>query len=289
MYRRIGAREEECASALPYAVHVSGNGASIVLSAAIVALVVAIAQLADLRAPILTGSDKSMQQYESFRLHVERDGHHELVVFGNSIARQSVNIQQLQRQVEPVLGRPLVAYNFAAGGTPPNALDVLVDLVYSLDAPEICVVVLTVMMTAARNEAVIERANMMHESPYGRALRDPVPWRGPLQQWLLDNVAFTRLRYALREAALGELPSERQPGVYNPERGYKQTQKRATSGKSWESVLEKMRNARFETEEKRQVLLEMVRGIQAHGAEVWLVEGAFHPRRFAALPDCQVL
>ena len=31
--------------------------------------------------------------------------------------------------------------------------------------------------------------------------------------------------------------------------------------------------------------METVRGIQAHGAEVWLIEGAFHPRRFAALPD----
>ena len=90
------------------------------LSVSLLALVVAAIQLGDrlglVVAPILTGSDTSMQQYESFRAHAERDGHHNLVVLGNSIARQSVNIRRLRRELEPRLGRTIAGYHFAAGG-----------------------------------------------------------------------------------------------------------------------------------------------------------------------------
>ena len=53
--------------------------------ALLVALVVGV-QGAALPRPVLTGSDRSMEQYETFRANVARDGHHDLLVLGNFLA-----------------------------------------------------------------------------------------------------------------------------------------------------------------------------------------------------------
>lgn len=266
-------------------VPVSGAFASVALSVSLFVMALAVAQFGDFAGPVLTGSDRSMQQYESFRLHVERDGHHELVVLGNSIARHSVNIRQLQHDLEPVLGRKLAAYNFAAGGTPPDALDVLVELIHGIDDPETWLIVLSPTMAAGRSEGAEQRRGLMHASPYGLAVRDPILWRGVLQRWLLDHVALARMRYGLRAEALGEPTSERWTGRYTTEFGYQKNKKLSSSAEAWERVRQRMHGWRFPAGGNRRILEQLVRRIQAHGGEVWLIEGAFHPRRLAALPD----
>ena len=264
-------------------------GASIWVSLTLLASVVATVQVGDrldlFAQPVLTGSDKSMEQYESFRAHVERDGHHDLVVLGNSIARQSLDIQQLQRELEPALGRRLVGYNFGAGGTPPNALDVVAGLVYGIDDPEICVIVMTARMLAAWDDQMTDRGGLMHTSPYGQAILDPIAWRGAIQRWLLDNVALARMRYGVREVVSGDPPARRTRGGYDSALGYLATRKGTATEESWERVRERLANAPFDLKGRPEFLLEQIRGIQAKGAEVWLVEGALHPRRLVALPD----
>jgi hypothetical protein len=263
---------------------VNSSCASTLVSVSVFVLVVAVAQFGKFATPILTGSDKSMQQYDSFRIHVERNGHHELVILGNSSARRGVNIRQLQRELTPVLGRTLTAYNFASGGTPAAALDQLAGLVYGVDDPEICVIILSTRMTVTRPQNA-ERAQLMQESPYGLALGDPIRWRGALQRWLLDHVAFVRLRYSLHGMALGEQPNEAQPGGYEPKFGHLPLKRLVTRSEELERARKEMSEGWLEAKGTQQVLVDTVRGIQAHGAEVWLAEGALHPVRYAAMPE----
>jgi hypothetical protein len=143
-------------------------------------------QHADFTAPILTGSNQSMDQYESFRAHLERDGAHDLVVFGNSVARQGVDIRLLREELEQRLGAPFLAFNFGAGGTPPAMLSYMIDLVYGIDRPRYAVIVVTPGLAGA---GVREQAGReLRESPYGEALHDPVRWRGALRRWSLDHL-----------------------------------------------------------------------------------------------------
>jgi hypothetical protein len=258
--------------------------ASILLTLSSLVVIVLVAQVSGRTPPVLTGSDKSMEQYEAFRANVERDGPHDLIVLGNSIARQSIDPRQLQRALSDARGNAVKAYNFAAGGTPPMALDLLAELAYGVDDPEICIVVLTPRMAAAWTSDTPDRAQLMLASPYGLAIRDPVHWRGEARRWLLDHVAISGLRYGLRDSLLGTPPVPRRRGTYDEQLGFLTSEAHAAGPAVWRRIREQSRDW-LVTEEKRRTLLEVVKRIRSLGPEVWLVQGATHPRRIAALPD----
>ena len=175
---------------------VERSGAALVFAFLLLGLAAAAVQVAKPQLPVLTGSDKSMDQYESWRLHVERDGHHDLIVFGNSVARQSVDVGLLEARAGKRLGRHLIGYNFGAGGTNKRSLPILVDLAYGVDQPPILIVVVTPRMVGQPGPRARQRDRLMHASPYGRALTDSVDWRGSLSRWLLDSVSAFGARYS---------------------------------------------------------------------------------------------
>jgi hypothetical protein len=260
-------------------------GRALLMTAALLALMAAAAQLGDFTPTILTGSDRSMDQYESFRIHVQRDGPHDLIVFGNSVARQAVDTPRLRRLLAEEFGRPVLAYNFGAGGTMPPMLPYIVKLAYGVDQPRFCVVVLTPRMAAAWSSGVEERSRTLRESPYGVALHDPIRWRGALRRWLLDHVAIFALRYSAKDVILGNQLDRREPAGYSDNFGYRiSTHWDRRDARRLLRLSQRMKVWPV-SDEKRQVLVDTVRLLQSYGAQVWLAQAPTHPQRIALMPD----
>lgn len=262
-------------------------GRSLSLAVVLLFVCIGVAQWGSFTQPVLTGADRIMDQYESFRAHVARDGHHDLVVFGTSVARQGVNVSQLQDRMARDRGRPVLAYNFGSGGNSvPTLLD-SVELVYGVDDPPLALVVVTLRMASCWRDDLDEGLRLVLASPYGQALGDPIAWRGALSRWLLDHVAAFGLRHRLQGVLLGRPSLDRSPGGYEPRRGYQswppqdadhvERQRESDRGGDW-SV----------SETKASQLAEVVHRLEAHGARVWLVEAPVHPDRAAELAELGV-
>jgi hypothetical protein len=278
----------ETRAAHPVETRAAHPGRSLLATGALLLAAGLAVQWGGVEAPILTGSDHSMTQYEMLRASVAVEGTNDLVVFGNSVARQGVQPALLRRWLRHSDGRPLRAFNFAAGGSAASDLPFLADLLFGVDRPAYCVLVLTPGMLAGWREAVDGRSQALAESPYGRAIGDPLRWRGAIGRWLLDHVALFGVRYALKSALLAEPAPDRQVGGYDRRYGFVSSRRDAAPSLDWERRARALR--RWEPSEERQrSLRDAVRAVRAHGAEVWLVEGPLHPHARQFLPSPESL
>jgi hypothetical protein len=257
---------------------------SLLLVSALLASVVVFTQVGSFVPPILTGSDKSMEQYESLRIHVERDGPLDAIVIGNSSARQGVITRRLIAELEEELGQPVRAYNFSAGGTGARMLPYLVELAYGIDRPPNCIFVLTPrIFIASWTETAEERLALVERSPYYEALADPLPWRSAVRRMLLDRVSLFGLRFRVKRWLLGQATPPREPGRYDENLGY-QLRKRTPKELQWEKVRRRLHDWRIH-ENRNRAIAEAVRLAQSYGARVWLVEGALHPQAIASMVE----
>lgn len=262
-------------------------GCALLAVAGMCTIAIAIAQLGDFTQPILTGSRRLMFQYEALRAHVERDGPNDVVVIGSSVARQSVASDWLRRHLEYADGRPIRAFNFASAGMVATAsLPIALELMFGVDQPVHALLVVTIRMAGAWTKARYANVAMLNTSPYGRAVFDPVRWRGAADRWLLDRVALAGLRYRMKRAWLG-LPDpapNRRVGGYDELRGHISSQQEADSEMQWDRLADAL--APYELGAlKRQTLLDAIRRLQSGGTRVWLVEAPHHPRARHLLPD----
>ncbi len=257
---------------------------SLITTATLLVVATIVVQYGSFKLPILTGSDKLMEQYEAFRAHVARDGTFDMIVFGSSVARRGIDPDQLSARLHERFDESLRIYNFGVGGTMTPILSYVVDVAYGVDQPPIALLVVGLRMAAAWTDRVADVARIHHTSPYGAALTDPVEVRGRLKRWLLDHVAISGLRYSLKSALLGETEEKRRAGFYDGRNGFRQIGKVPESQQRWDLVNERM-SEWAPTEAKRQILLHSVRHLQKRAAEVWLVQAPVHPRRLALLEN----
>ncbi len=258
---------------------------SLSLSALLLLAMVTFTNLAGFSQPVLTGSDQLMTQYESFRVHVARDGHYDLAILGNSVARKGVDIAVLLAELGEPRGAPLRAYNFAAGGVSSHTLPFAAKLLYAIDDPQDCVIVMTPDMIAEWSAESREWGEAIRDSPYGRALSDPVVWMGRARRLLLDHVAIVGLRSTLRNRLLGTPDEPRETiGGYDPAMGYSDSPRRTGRGRSWAKARERFSSWEL-PEEKARGSIEAIRIAQLHGARTWLAEAPLQPRVVAMVPD----
>lgn len=257
---------------------------SLITTATLLVVAMIVAQYGSFKLPILTGSNKLMEQYEAFRAHIARDGPFDMIVFGNSVARRGIDPDQLSARLHDRFDESLRIYNFGVGGTTTPILGYVVDVAYGVDQPPTALLVVGLRMAAAWTKRVGDVAKIQVASPYGAALTDPVELRGRVKRWLLDHVAITGLRYSLKSALLGETEEKRRAGFYDGRNGFRQIGKVPESQQRWDLVNERM-SEWAPTEAKRQILLRSVRHLQKRAAEVWLVQAPVHPRRLDLLEN----
>ena len=155
----------------------------------------------------------------------------------------------------------------------------MVGLAYGIDRPRLAVIGVTPRYAASWAPHAEARARTLLASPYGRAIGDPVHWRGRAGRWLLDHVAVFGLRYAWKDALLGRPPASREPGRYDPRRGFRDVERRAERAPrepvtDWEI-----------TEAKKAVLAGAVECLRRRGAEVFLAQTPVHPEAIASFPS----
>jgi hypothetical protein len=215
-----------------------------------------------------------MFQYESFRLHVERDGPHDLIFIGNSFTRQGVDIREFEQRLEDRTGRRLRSFNFGAGGTALRSLPSLTQLAYRVDQPGVCVLVITPSMFSFDDRV----PPTIVESPYGAALLDPVRRRGALTLWLLDNVELFAQRFVLKNSLLAEPAGQLIAAEFQTDRGFQRAIQRKREDRGGEALAQKRREKfRVIVPNALPLLLSTIALAQSAGAEVWLVEGAMNP------------
>ena len=263
---------------LPSRTPPQGSKRSLLVASALVSVALAATQWAGSAPPVLTGSDRLMTQYESLRAHVARGERHDLIVFGNSVARQSVDVVALQERLAEELGRPFSAFNFGAGGACLPVLPLAAELVYGVEAPTIALVVVTPRMASSWSEDREQWTRLVRASPYGRAIGDDVRWRGACSRWLLDHVAAYGLRARLAGLLLGRPHFPRERGGYDAARGF------GTWPPQGPEVLARQRAMDRSCDwtvgaAKEAELVELVRALQARAARVLLVEAAVRPER----------
>jgi hypothetical protein len=235
-------------------------------------------QVAALQRPVLTGSDQSMAKYDSFRAHVREDGHHDLIIFGNSTAHRGVDVPQLKPRLQDKRGAPVVAYNFGAGGTSAETLPFMIELAYGIDRPPTAVIIVTPIAIRRRDEG---RLASSITSPYGAALYDSVAWRGSLRRWLLDRVELFGVRYALRSRLVGEAPIDWNDRGYDDGYGF-----HAALGQEQPDPSRRRPNRPFQRpmeDDQVQLMVSAVQRLQSYGTEVWLAEVPMNPNRYTNL------
>jgi hypothetical protein len=229
---------------------------------------------------ILTGYKGSMFQYESLRAHVARDAGLDLVVIGDSFARQSVDMPLLIEALGE-RGRPgLRGYNVAAGGISGPMLSFLTWLVYGAVQPEYCILVTAPVSFSGWSELIEPRSLTVAESPYGVAFTDPVRWRGVLQRFLLDHVGLFTLRFSAKQLLIGGDLQEREAGGLQEDLGFTPRDDQAAEpGPRARDRLEDS-SGFAEIERSLAAAIDIPR---TAGAQVWLVEGVTHPDVIATL------
>ena len=153
---------------------------SLIGAAALLSMGVLVAQFGSFTPPILTGSNKLMEQYEAFCGHIEHEGPFDVIVLGNSVARRGIDPIQLSEHLEERLGHSLRIYNFGVGGMTTPALGYVTDLAYGVDQPSTALVVLGLRMAAAWTPRVKDLVEIQLTSPYGQAVTDPGPSVGKI-------------------------------------------------------------------------------------------------------------
>ena len=262
----------------------SSSPKSLIGSAALLSVGVWVAQFGSFTPPILTGSNKLMEQYEAFRGHVEHEGPFDIIVFGNSVARRGVDPIQLSEHLEERWGDSLRIYNFGVGGTTTPAFGYVVDMAYGVDQPVTALAVLGLRMAAAWAPRVNDLVEIRLTSPYGRAVTDPVRWRGKLQRWLLDHVQVFGLRFSLKAALLNEGEKVRRVGSYDGKRGYRPTATVGGADQRWDIVRERKKEWAPDAG-RRQVLFDAIDHLTNRAKEVWLIQAPVHPKRLSMIED----
>jgi hypothetical protein len=232
-------------------------------------------QIAAPQPSILTGSDTSMTQYQSFRANVAQDGPHDLILFGSSTAQQGIDTLVLKSRLQDKLGEPIVAFNFGAGGTSAATLPFHIELAYGVDRPPTAVIMLT-PQAAKTNDG--HRLALAIDSPYGAALYDPVSWRGALRRWLLDHIQLFGVRHRIRAAMVGDTPVKWQNNGYDDSFGYHPPSRHETvdpsKARPYRQFTVPMADGQVD------LLVTSVRRLQSYGAEVWLTESPMNPNRY---------
>ncbi len=257
---------------------------SLIIAAALLVLGMMSAKWILIRPTILTGSNKLMTQYESFRAHVENEGSFDVIVFGNSVARQGIEPLQLGARLSERFGKPIRVYNFGTGGMTELTLPYTSDMAYGVDQPSVALLVVGLRIPTARSQGAHERAETQHASPYGQAFADPVEWRGWLKRWLLDHVTAFRVRYSLKSTILGEHITWHKAGVNDGRRGFEYATIVPVDEQRW-NLVQKQTGSWSEVEAKKQVLLDAVLHLKRHAPVVWLIQAPVHPRRLSRFDD----
>lgn len=243
-----------------------------------------VAQLLPLQLPVLTGSDRSMQQYDSLRAYAETREHLDWVAIGSSFVRQGVNPKQVDEVLTLRTERHTTGYNFGSGGLAISMLEPMIELAYAGAAPAgsaVAVVVVQPSMLFTSSTVIRERESLVAESPYGRAVLDDVAPRRWIARVLLDHVRLAGLRYRFKAALLGDGEERKSWTQLTPgeTRGYvviDDTWKPPGRG-AWKRFLRFLEGG-LDPDRAAQVLataLKRARG--THAAGVVLVEGAQHP------------
>lgn len=252
-------------------------------------------QWAPLELPVLTGSDRSMQQYTLLRERAERGDVCDWLALGNSFTRQSVDPLQVDAIWSKHLGRELSGYNFGSGGIAVSMLPAMLELAYAGPAPAgsaVAIFVVQPSMLFTRSAAIHEREALVAASPYGRALGDPIAWRGRAARALLDHVRAAGLRYRFKALLLGGSDEDtRWERLASSEsRGYVRIEEewKAPGPGAWMRFLRYL-DGGFDSEEATQQLAAAMRLARARGARsVLVVEGAMHPGAGSRLVDAGV-
>lgn len=253
------------------------------MTGALLAATAVALQVANIEPPILTGNDQSMEQYESFRAHVTRDGPFDMIVFGNSMGRQAINPAVLRSELERRSQNRLI-YNYASGGTSAAMLPYQIELAHGIDRPPHSIIVLSLRHTGHVRRDLDDRLEIVRTSPYGSALADPLRWRGRARRWLLDKVAVYGLRYSAKELLLGTTPESRKRGSYTGRYGYRVARQRRPEDLDWEARCAQSPNWQPAGETKMAELSRTIRLLQERGSTVTLVQAAIHPRLVECLP-----
>lgn len=235
-----------------------------------------IAQVGRFPEPVLTGNDHWADQYESFRAHVTRDGPHELLILGNSVARQGVRVRLMSSALGDRFGVVVQAYNFGAGGTDGSTLPLLTRLAYGVDRPGWCVFVVAPPMVAGRTDLKETNRRFLLSSPYGRALTDPLGWRAAIRRSLLDHVTLCRLRYAIKAFLRGEPQELHHASGHRVGAGYLGIPEAPPGPLPWERLLPAYREWVIDAASAAG-LVDAVRLAQTHGTRVWIAEAPTHP------------
>ena len=230
-------------------------------------------QLADPIPPILTGNDQSQEQYESFRAHVEQEGPYDVIVFGNSMARQAIISASLMTN----LGPDLRVFNYASGGTSSQMLPYQIEMAHGIDRPPHSIIVLSLRHTGVVRREVEQRLQIVKSSPYGAALSDPLPWRGELRRWLLDNVSLYAQRYDMKSVLIGEIPESRKRGKFTRKYGYRSARQRDPEELDWEGRCDQYTYWEPAGEIKMGELAGTIGMLQERGSSVTLTPAAVHP------------
>ncbi len=247
---------------------------------AIVLVFAGLLQTAALPKPILTGSDRSMGQYESLKLHVARDGGYDVLFLGNSFTRQGVDVEIFDKDIKQRTGRIVESFNFGAGGTPLSVLPHVTRLAFRADTPTTSVFVLVPQMFSFRSDTGSAAA----ASPYGEAFADPIALRGALSLWLLDRVSLFAQRFGIKSALVFDHDAQRIEAKHQDRRGF-QPNTRTAPPPPRDELSNRARVRRLARISPRAYakLVESIGIAKAAGSQVWLVEGVANPDHFSLI------
>jgi hypothetical protein len=179
-------------------------------------------------API-TGHHASMLEQDSLRESVARDGFDDVVAIGSSITLFGVDPMALSSALGDRLEarRAPRAFTFGMPGHNVLTYPLLVELVLAVDRPQVLVLLVAPRSIDASAEAVVASAQTVLDSPYARAIDDPLRLRGRIHRMLLDHSALARRAGTVRGWLSGEIESWRPEPYPVGERGHLSVRLRA--------------------------------------------------------------
>ena len=242
-------------------------------------------QLAPMRPPVLTGSDRTMQQYERFREHTARGDVFDWIAFGSSFTRRGLD----PRVVDPLWSqrsaRPVHGYNFGTGGLSVLRLESIVELAYGVQPPATALFVLPPTMLFTASPRALRRSRLLAESPYGRALDDPVAPRGSASRWLLDRVALIGLRHAFKDRLLGRAGTAWEPLEPSESRGFDLREGERDTFKRFQRFLRGGVDPPFAT---ARIVDALARARALGASRLVVVEGLLHPRAMRLVEEAEL-